>query len=114
MFIPAKWARHPGFGVVSAGFGYWDGLVGFAALSSNLNKANEIISAEPNILLVNSWDGVKGHAAGNGRSLVMRGRGVGHGWNVGAVNVGLHYIQPNLLRVMDFPNLLLALCSAAR
>ena len=51
--------RHPGFGVVSPGFGYWDGLFGVAVFCTNLDKANEIISAEPNILLVNSWDGVK-------------------------------------------------------
>ena len=56
--------RHPGFDVVSAGYRYWDGLFGVAVFCTNPDKANAIISAEPNILLVNSWDGVKGHAAG--------------------------------------------------
>lgn len=79
--------RHPGFGVVSPGYGYWDGLFGVAVFCTNLDKANEIISAEPNTGLVNSWDGVKGHAAG-------------YDWNVGAVNVGLRKLGPiyNLMR----------------
>ena len=78
--------RHPGFDVVSAGYRYWDGLFGVAVFCTNLNKANEIISAEPNIWLVNSWDGVKGHAAG-------------HDWNDRRGKRWAHGIQPNRRRV---------------